>query len=100
MTVATVFSTTALVGYFVLMVLTLGRNWHSSIHRSFVFYLGDEKTFCNTVEVLSSASRRGIAPIKMALAGVGSPRKVYFCEESIVKRASLIAEKTGIRNAV
>ena len=40
MTVATLFSTTALLGYFVLMVLTLGRNWHSSIHRSFVFYLG------------------------------------------------------------
>lgn len=40
MTVAVLFSATALLGYIILMALTLRRNWRSEINRSFATYLG------------------------------------------------------------
>src|SRR3990170_4666610 len=40
MTTAIVFSAIALVGYIILMILTLRRNWRSKVHRSFATYLG------------------------------------------------------------
>ncbi len=40
MTVAIVFSAIALLGYIILMILTLRRNWRNHIHRVFAAYLG------------------------------------------------------------
>jgi len=59
--------------------------------------MGDEKIFCSRGGVFLPTSSSGMAPMKIALAGVGNPRKVNFCEVSIVNLARRRAEKTGTR---
>jgi len=80
MTVAILFSATALLGYIVLMALTLSRNWRSEIHRSFATYLGAMAIwqFAALMVSISSNVENALVWYRIMSTGLGGNFIFYF----------------------